>query len=443
MKRDSPLIALYISLTSNMLCLAVREIKNRKYERRMIIQDRAANNRHGHFFVMTVLLALTLISTGCGNENKSASNKESEGPENQLAVIDQCGIVIDDTGWQVFSEIIKRHEAGQTVGREDFQVFADLPIVSQWKESMTGNLPSVRIVNWLEQTFNPTQEKATKRNLVRREFSTSFAYTIEHQKDIDPLIKKFRIDGIACNLMKKINFWVSPDVAPDSLIIAFLPSKPEIRIIHQYLFVDTGILQAGNMEQLENQLTGIIFQAKMQLHGEYPTVEEGQSAVANSIRVMMNDGIMGYIEDKPSTLFSGEHPVLGQIDIVPEQVYGYGIKAVELFNLHLPGMLADENLMQKKGNSLVKTLGASNSLNQGGFTMSATIAANLGDEALRDTAGSPSAWLAAYQKAARMNPVPTPEPHTVMGQFHLSMPPFDDEVYEGLQKILRQAFETQ
>jgi len=164
--------------------------------------------------------------------------------------------------------------------------------------------------------------------------------------------------------------------------------------------------------------------------------------VANSIRVMMNEGIIGFIEDQPNTIFAPDHPKLGSVNIVPEFVFEHGAKAISLFNTHIPSMLADEKIMEKNATNLARTFIASSSLNQGGYCMSATIATHLGKEVLRDAAGSPTAWLAAYQKAAKMNPVPYPQPHEAMDQMHLCMPPLDDDVYDGLQEILKQIFPT-
>ncbi len=448
MKRDSPLIALYISLTSNMNYLTHWKIKFRKYEWRMIINDRALNNRHGlyinfsGFLLVALLLTLALFASGCGQDNNSSTSENSAKDANKASDVDMCGVRIDDTAWQVFADIAKRHQAGRTVGRDDYRVFADLPIIAHWKESMEGNLSSVRLVNWFDHTFNPIEGKTAKKNRDRRNFSANYAYSIKHMGNVDPLIKRFVTEGYGCKLMKNVNFWISPDVAPDSLFVVFLPSTPEIRVNQQYLFVDTGVLLAGSMDQLVKQLTGILFRVRMQLQGEHPVHGEGEAAVANSVRIMMNQGIIGYIEDQPGTIFSPDHPKLGKFNMVPEQLFEKGLITVSTFNQYLPPMLADQTVMQKEGAILAKTLGGSQLLDQAGFSMSATIAANLSEEELRDSAGSPAAWLTAYQKAAKMNPVPAPKAYTVMDQLHLSMPPFDDVVYEGLLEILNQTFPT-
>lgn len=410
----------------------------------MIIQDRGANNQRGRFLVfsLTIIMALSLMISGCGNKDQSADSKSAPPSAEASIQTDQCGVTIDDTAWQAFAAIARAHQAGQTPERTDYQHYAELPIIAHWKESISGNISTVRIINWLNEAFTPTVDGSSKTNAERRKYRDGYAYTVEHLEDMDPLIAKFQSQGHSCNLMKKVNFWISEEAAPSSLVLAFLPSKPEIRVFHEYLFVDTGVLRAGNLEQLENQLASILFRARMSLNGDDPMVCESRDAVANSIRVMMNEGIIACIEDQASVIFAPDHPRLGKFNIVPEDIFERGSSAIRIFNNNIPSMLNDEKIMKKNGNDLARTLVAGGSMIQGGYSMSATIEGNLGKDALRATVGSPAKWLAAYQKAASMNPVPTPEPNEVMNNLYQSMPPLDPQVYDGLQEIIQQAFPT-
>lgn len=397
----------------------------------MINNDSARNNHHRLFIGLALVLVFGLTVAGCRQEAAPPA-------------VNQCSVKVDDTAYRVFSDLCRREAAGQGVGRSNFQVFADLPIISHWKESMSGNLPSVRIVNWLEEAFkqNPDHSSKAKRTLDRRQFSASYRYSRQHLAEIDTLIDQFRSKAIGCRLMRNARFWLSPEQMPDSLTVVFLPSKPEIRITEDYLFVDTGVLQAGNMEQLVHQLTGLLFRARMSLPGGSPSGMQGSAAVAHSIRVMMNEGLIGYIEDQPGTVFSPDHPKLGKLNIVPENVFDHGRRAITLLDENLPKMLADPKLMQKHGQDLAKTFVAASSLNQGGYCLSYTIAQRLGEDRLRQVVGSPAAWLAAYQEAALLNPVPAPEPYKVMDKMYLSMPPLQDDTFTGLEKLLQEFFPT-
>ncbi len=408
----------------------------------MIVHDLPGNNFiHLKKVMLTAwFIAITLFVSSCGKDSTDQTNKSTN---NSVTANDLCEITVDDTAWQVFAGYAHAAASENPPTRTDFQVFADLPIISHWKESMDGNLPSIRIVNWLEATF-ASDEVATgvKHNKDRRRFSESFRYSVEHLVEIDSLIQKFQTGGHCCSFRDQIDFWISSDVTPDSLVIGFFPSKPEIRTMENFLFVDTGVLQAGNLNQLVRQLTGMLFRSTMALHGDSPTGTEGELAVAHSLRIMMNEGLIDYIQDQPGTIFNPVHPKLGEINIVPETVFEHGQRAISLLNFNLPKMFADEDLMQKNGRNLAKTLLASSSLRQGGYSMSSAIAGQLGEERLRDTAGSPTAWLAAYQEAAKLNPSPTPDPYEVPTELYRCMPPLDEEVYEGLQNILSNIFST-
>ncbi|MCP4292038.1 MAG: hypothetical protein GY780_09435 [bacterium] len=407
----------------------------------MIVKDTAANN-HRLVLLAFCLFSATIffiLSAGCTNNNEAKDDDQASVP---VPTQKTCGIQVDDSPWQVFSEFAERRNSGQNVPRDDLQVFADLPAISQWKESMEGQLASVRIVNWLDTTINTTPTASPKNKVTKnlRSFSKSYQYSLEHYQDVTRLIEKFEAGPHRCNFMEKVRFWVTPDLIPNSLTLVFLPSKPEIRILEDHLFVDTGVLHAGNMKQLENQLTGIFYRSRMMLWGSPPTAEEGHLAVSHSLRTMMNEGIVGCIENRPQTYFSPGHPKLGKVNIIEDQVFEYGSRAISLMNHHLVEMLANDEVMLKKGRELAKTLIASNSLNQGGYAMSATIVGHLGEQRLSTTSGSPALWLAAYQEAALKNPQPAPNALDVIDRLYLTMPPFTPEVYEGLLQMLKDDF---
>ena len=407
----------------------------------MIIHDVDSNNlvHLKKLTMMTLILSLILLLGACGNDSTDSNDKYNQASASKE---NHCGITIDDSAWQVFSELNDQNNSGTLPSRADYQVFADLPIISQWKESMEGHLPSVRIVNWLDVAFadQDDSKKEDKHNLDRRHFRASYRYSMEYAHQMDPLIQEFNSEDHCCSLKDLISFWIAPDVRPDSLVIAIFPSKPEIRILENFLFVDTGVLQAGSINQLKGQLVAMLFRSTMVLYGDPPTACEGQLAVAHSLRTMMNEGIIDYIQNQPGTIFSPDHPKLGIVNIVPERVFDHGRRAINMFNGYMPDMLASDENMQKNGRELAKTLIASSSLKQGGYSMSSTIVARLGEQRLRDTAGSPAAFLATYQEAAKMNPQPTPEAYDVPLDLYLCMLPFEDEVFEGLMKIVTEAF---
>lgn len=402
----------------------------------MIIPESLANNHRQLFLLPVTVFLLTLGSFfgGCGGE-KSPGEQKGETPEN-------CQVHLDTTAWQVFDDLGRRSAAGETLTSDDYQVFADLPIVTIWKNSMSFHLSSIRIVSWLESAFEPDAADGNRKpSSDRVHFSRNYQYSLSHLDEIQSRIQDFQDQGRGCSLKEKANFWLGEKDVPDSLVVAIIPSKPELRNFENYLFVDSGVLWAGSPEQLEGQLVGLLFRSLRMLEGASPGGAQGKIAVANSIRVMMNEGILGYIEDQPGTTFNPDHAKLGAVNIVPEVVYEHGRRAIDLFETHLPEMMADPAVMTRKGRNLAKTLIASSSLNQGGYCMSATIAGHLGEDRLRDTAGSPSAWLKAYQEAALLNGKPAPDPYQFTQRMYRCMAPFDDSVFEGLIRICDEVFQ--
>jgi Putative zinc dependent peptidase (DUF5700) len=407
----------------------------------MINHVPATNNIPRIFLLLATCLVISLLPWLSGCENDSGTNS-GERPEAKPVEIGQCGVTIDDTAWNVFADISRRATAGETVGPADFQVFADLPIMPKWRESLPNNIPASYVVNWLDYTFDShfNRDGKKKYNQYQKDYSRSYLYTIDHLEEITPKITSFATGDFRCQLVEKVNFWLPPGTVSDSLVVVFLPSRPEIRVFEKYIFVDTGILFAGNHNQLVSQLAALIFRDRMMLSADNPAKMDGRPALATIFYATMKEGLAGYIEDQLETIFAQDHPKVGVFNIVPEYVFGGGRQVISMLNEHLPAMLADEAVMMKNGNNLVRTLITAHIVNYAGYSMSATIADKFGDERLRDTMGSPAAWLRAYQEAALLNPSPAPEPVEVINNWSMSMPPLNDVAYNGLLEILETAF---
>ncbi len=403
----------------------------------MIVHSTAGNNlvRFQLLLMLSLLMAATLLISAC---EKGNSNSTGETKVNSDAVAELCHFTVDDSAWWAFMDLNKMTEEGISPTREQFQVYVDLPIISLWSSRVKPPTPPSRLNNWLGAAFLNSDDyaKTGKKNMHRRHFKESFRYSMEHSQEISSRLKDFKSEGYYCELRKKIDFWISAEVVPDSLVVAFVPGKPEIRILENYLFVDTGVFNAGSFDQLTKQLAGIIYRSTMILEGDAPLASQGELAVANLFRTMMNEGIIDIIQDKPNTSFAASHPKLADVNIVPEIIFDHARDAISLMNLHLPQMLIQQSVMQEKGYDLAKTLKATASIIRTGYSMSATIVARFGEARLRATAGEPALWLAAYQEAALMNPSPTPATYETPDELHLCLPPFNDEVYPGLIKLL-------
>jgi len=387
------------------------------------------------FFPALALVGLMLL-TACGSSDSEEPQKTARTGGSP------CQVNVQTGPWDLFSEFCAATDAGQPPTREQLRAFPELPMVVAWREVMTSRVPAVRIVNWLEFTFSPDDlEGKNKATRDRAAFSRSYTYSMEHRQEIQSRLDSFLAEGVACKVRDEAAYWLDPEQRPDRLEIVFLPSKPELRIAEDRLFVDTGVLQAGRSEQLVRQLTGLLFRTKGFLDGPIATGLEGEAAVAHSLRTMMNEGILGYIEQLPYTQFHPDHPTLGDLAIVPEKVFAKGREAIDLLDTNIPRLAVDSRAMQEHGKNLAATLVASGSLKQGGYGMATCIVANLGRDRLRETVGSPAAFLKTYQEAANMNPSPVPDPYSVPDALPSSMAPLDEAVLTALIRICDAAFE--
>ncbi|PID78755.1 hypothetical protein CSB20_13460 [bacterium DOLZORAL124_64_63] len=372
--------------------------------------------------------------TACG----SSSDQEKPGPDGDAS---PCDVPIQTAPWDLFVEFCEATDAGHPPTRKQLRAFAELPMMVAWRNSMGQPVPAGDIINWLEFTFTP--EDLRPKNTPSRDrvaFRRSYNYSIEHRRAIQTRLAEFRTEGLACRVRDEAAFWLKPEQRPTALEIVFMPSKPELRISKGRLFVDTGVLWAGSREQLVGQLMSLVFREEGLLQGPPAASLEGEAAVAHSVRSMMNQGILGYIENLPGTRFRADHPKLGDLAIIPENVFQTGVKTIDLLNRFIPLEGEDPQAVQTRGYDLAMTLKASSSINQGGYCMAACIATNLSRERLRDCVGNPSAFLRSYQEAALQNPSPQPSPHTVPDALPSSMPPLDEAVIKDLLRICDQVF---
>ena len=72
--------------------------------------------------------------------------------------------------------------------------------------------------------------------------------------------------------------------------------------------------------------------------------------------------------------------------------------------------------------------------------MASVIAAQLGEDRLRTSGRSVPAFVAAYQEAALLNPVPLPVPGALGVDLTQTVPPLDPEVFAKLHQLLLQYF---
>ena len=389
-----------------------------------------------HKYAPSRLLAALLLLGGLPGLVGCGSSGGDESGSSAASASRSCDVAAHVAPWEMFRDFCEATESGHPPTRQQLEAFPELPSVVAWRESQKAKVRSGHMVNWLEFTFSP--QRLGKKNVHTRNravFSRNYTYSLEHRADIQEKLDAFLAENLACTVKKEAGYWLKPEQRPASLDIVFLPSKPELRYDGDRLFVDTAVLAAGSNPQLVRQLIGLIFRTRGFLEGPVPTGLDGEEAVAHSIRTMMNEGIRGYIEQLPYTYFQQDHPKLGEVNIVPENVFLNGREAIDLLNKYLPLEEDDPQAAVTMGGNLAMTLLASGSLNQGGYSMAACIVKNLGRDSLRDTVGNPAGFLKAYQEAALRNPTPTPDPYSVPDALTSSMPPLDEDALADLLRI--------
>jgi hypothetical protein len=301
--------------------------------------------------------------------------------------------------------------------------------------------PVQRVGNWLEGTFwtELGRQGPQKANADRSEFGRSYRYSITQRDRIDQRIRELS-GPRKCDLQAQAEFWIEPANLPDTLTIYFLPAKAEIRVFEDVLLVDTGVVAAGSLDQIIRQMTSLLYRKYQYLEGPNPTELSGAAAVAQVFRIIMNEGLAGWIDRTVETHFALDHPTLAKFQVIPERYFTTAQKTINLLNRHLGPMLDGEAALTAKANDLVMTLGTMSAYNQAGYAMAAVIAARLGESRLRDSGRSVPAFIAAYQEAALQNPVPPPAPGARGVELHQTVPALKPEVFAKLQSFLQEHF---
>ena len=385
-----------------------------------------------------MLILLTLVLAGCSQE----TGQKTQTAEDLGHKSSPCDLATDTSAWTAFKDLADRITAQGDVPREDLDAFGALPSVTLWRNSLTPTVPSAqRVGNWLEGAFwqELGRQGRQKLNANRAEFMRSYRYSLENRQRIDQ-----RIDELTgprkCDVQTQAEYWIEAGLLPDALAIHFLPAKPEIRIFEDALLVDTGVVGAGSVNQLIRQMTGLLYRNYQYLEGPSPADLEGGMAVAHFFRVLMNEGVAGWIDQTADTEFDKGHPSLSKFQVVPEHYFIKTQEAVKLMNLHLRDMLDNEETMVAKAQSLVMTMGAMNAYGQTGYGMASVIEARLGKDRLRASGRSVPAFVAAYQEAASMNPDPLPEPGALGVELYQTVPPLDADVFAKLHPLLLEYF---
>jgi len=412
----------------------------------MITHDAVSHNAaalrsslFGRVVLVTMFLAVPILGVSACSKDAGLEGKPSAKSSDQSS---DCSLTTDTSAWTAFKELADRVATGEDIPKEEFDAFGDQPSVALWRNSLQPGAPSaLRVGNWLEGTFweELGRKGKQKNNANRATFMRSYRYSLDNRVRIDERLAELT-GPRKCDIPEMANFWVEPNLLPQPLAIHFLPAKAEIRIFEGSLLVDTGVVGASNVDQLIRNMVALLYRKYQSMPGPNPMVLEGDEAVAHAFRVLMNEGVTGWIEQATTLEFDNEHPVLYKIRIIPETFFLKAQETIGLMNRRLGSMLDDEATMAKDGQAFAEHLAAMGAYSQTGFAMSAVIVARMGEDRLRDVGRSVPAFLAAYQEAAAANPVPAPVPGKPDTELFLTVPPLDPDLFTKLQVMMTRVF---
>jgi hypothetical protein len=386
--------------------------------------------------MLLVLTALLWGAMSCADRDETGAEQAQPAAGRKTR---DCQVRVNSEPWTMFADLTGRLAAGQAVPRAELEAFGALPAVSVWRASQEPNVPTAaRVGNWLAAAWREDISKTGKKkiNSDRIAMGRSYRYSQQHRAEIDAQLREFTAGNRTCELRELAEAWLAPEQIPTPLVLNFVPAVPEIRIADAEIFIDTGVLHAGGTDQTLRQIAALLYRDLAAVPGANPIESDGEQAVAECLRVLLNEGIAGRIEQTTAIEFGTQHPSLARVKIVPEDFYRKAQQTVEKFETWLPEMLADPAIMAGRGRSFARALAASGAFSKTGLVMADVIVARFGAERLHQVHQSVPGFFAAYQEAARLNPTPVPDPGTSGIELYESVRAFPEELYEPLQEIL-------
>lgn len=389
-------------------------------------------------FSLGLMAAFLLAAGACSQSNEGESADTSQ----KTAGESTCAMTLDTSGWEAFLELTDRIEGGTDVSKPELDTYGKLPSVTVWRNSLGDDTPSSSMVgNWLEGTFwdDLGRQGKQKSSANRDFFIRTYRYSLGNRELINT--KLAQLTGPEkCVIREMADYWIEPGKLPAEVKVYFLPAKPEIRILDGALVIDTGIVAAGSVGQITRQATSLLYRKFQFIEGGNPIELEGEEAVAHSFRIILNEGVTGWIEKADIMEFDEGHPELFNVKVIPEEFFKKTQQTIGVMNRQLGSMLTDEAEMLKKGQNFARHLAGMNSFTRTGFGMASVISTRLGDDRLRDASRSIPAFLAAYQEAALLNPVPAPVPGEIGIELYTTVPPLDPEIFTKLHAMLTRVF---
>ncbi len=369
----------------------------------------------------------------------TATTDQAPGDTQAVTTFPACPVTLDTSSWRVFVASGQKIMAGEIPTDTDLEAFARTPDCGAWRRSLAPLVPSPsRCGNWLAAAFMDKlgDRFPGKVSSDRRTMAATYRYSYDHQAPIDSLLVQLSTSNRLCQWFEKLPGWIDPENLPDHLVIATLPGRPEIRAQQDTILIDTGVLVAGGIDQTLAQTASLLYRQLQVPGADNPNRLRGEEAIVGSLLLFRNEGVAGYLENRSETYFRRDHPSLSRVNLRPQEFVFTAIRLVALADSTLPALLNDPVRLDLGAQDFSRTLTASGGFAKLGYVMAATIAGNLGEKQLQTSSRTVSGFLDSFQKAAALNPLPSPTPGAKGYPWYAAARPFDHDLYLKFKALL-------
>jgi hypothetical protein len=399
---------------------------------RKIAQPLAPHNARAHYTIASLIMVLGAVLGGCQGTQPATTKPARH-------VSQRCALVVDTSGLDAFWEVADRLQAKpETPAAAVGAQISELPVWRRWRESYEPDAISVEHLGLIlraavlgPEALAPSE--ATK--LVRRDVARSQSFTLAQRTRVQVFVEDFVARESACDVWALARVWVRPENLPDTLRIDLVAANAEIRLYKGHHLVDAGLALACGPEQLTRLLASVLYRKLEATEGPSPGEVKGTAVLAQSLRLVRNEGVAAYIDDLPNLFFGREHPALAGAAPVPEDIC-----ATARFNLLNIEQVVTRQLAQPAATrdfaGVHLNLVGSRGWQATGWFMATVIARRMGEPQLREAVRTVPGFLAAYQEAALVNPANAGAPVGTVEHFLATAPRFSPPVLAVLMQSL-------
>jgi hypothetical protein len=399
---------------------------------RKIAQRHISHNAPARWAVAGLLLVLGGATAGCQGHRLAAGKAAAH-------VAQRCALVVDTSGldafWVAADQIQSAPEIPSAAIGADL---AALPVWRRWCQSYAPEVVSADLLGLTVRAATLGLDRLTPveaGKLPRRDVVRCQAFTLAQRARVQEFVRTFMAEESACAVWPLARAWVRPEALPDTLRIDLLAGNAEIRLFEGHFLVDAGLALACGPKQMSRFLASTLYRKLEATEERSPGEVQGEAVLAQTLRLVRNEGVAAYIDDLPNLYFSKEHPALAGSAPVPEDVCATArlnllyVEQVVTRQLALPAATRDFtdvhlNFVGSRGWQAT------------GWFMATVIARRLGEPRLQAAARSLSGFLAAYHEAAAMNPPAAAAAPGSVDQFVATAPVFSAPVFAVLQHSL-------